>query len=232
MITTMTRFHHYLMVAISVLLLTSCSKKDEPTTLSVSPSNLEFSSDANESKSVNISCNADWMVTDHPDWLEVSQYSGQGDGHLTLTTKTDNSDTNRSGMVTIKANDKQSQVSVSQKATLLNVSPNSIELLSDKGSSVSFSINTGSGTQWTISNTPQWLSLSASSGTGSGSVTITAINTNDSSQPRSAQLIVNAGGRSAIVDVMQRAAYMADCKVGFKDIVILDNSVAFKYDIY
>ncbi len=226
----MAKLYHYFILAVFGLILASCSKKDEPTTLEVSPSKLEFSSAANESKSFNIVSNADWIITDHPDWLEVSQFSGRGNASVTLTSKT-NSTNFRTGVVEIMANDRYASITVWQNEAELSVSPNSMELLSEKGSSVSFSINTGASTKWTISNTPEWLSLSASSGTGNGSVTITALSTNQSSNPRSAQISIQAGGKTASVDVTQRAAYLANCQVGFKDIVILNNSVAFKYDI-
>lgn len=227
----MAKLYHYFSLAVFVLLLAACSKKDdEPTTLDVSPLKLEFSSAANESKSFTISTNADWIITDNPDWLEVSQFSGRGNARVTLTSKTNATDS-RSGVVEIRANDKYAAIAVWQNEAELSVSPNSMELLSDKGSSVSFSINTGMSTKWTIDNTPSWLSLSASSGMGSGSVTITALSTNESSNPRSAQISIKAGGKTTSVDVTQRAAYLANCKVGFKDILTLNNSVAFKYDI-
>ncbi len=111
----------------------------------------------------------------------------------------------------------------------LTVSPNSLELLSDKGSSVSFSITTNS--DWYISGLPDWLSLSAQSGTSNGSVTITALSTNNSSAERSTELIVSAGDKSSVVSVRQRASLVANCKVSFKDMLTMPTSIAFKYDI-
>lgn len=113
--------------------------------------------------------------------------------------------------------------------TTLTVSPNSLELLSDKGSTVSFMISTN--TDWTISGLPEWLSLSAMSGTSTGNIIVTALSANASSQERQAELTIYAGDKSSIVSIRQRASLIPNCKVGFKDILAMSTSVAFKYDI-
>lgn len=111
----------------------------------------------------------------------------------------------------------------------LTASPTSLQLLSDKGSSVSFSISTNS--EWTISGCPEWLSLSAMAGSMNGSVTVTALSSNSSASERTAELTITAGEKFTTVSVKQLASLVSDCSVGFKDILVMTNSVAFKYDI-
>lgn len=112
--------------------------------------------------------------------------------------------------------------------TTLTVSPNSLELLSDKGSSVSFNIT--SNTTWSISGLPDWISVSANSGTGNGTIIITSLSANDSAEERVADILVSAGDKSAVVNLKQRASLIANCKVGFKELLTMTTSVAFKYD--
>ncbi|MCM1490791.1 MAG: BACON domain-containing protein [Muribaculum sp.] len=113
--------------------------------------------------------------------------------------------------------------------TTLTVSPNSLELLSDKGSSVSFNIS--SNATWSLSGLPDWISVSAISGTGNGTVIVTSLSANDSAEERIANITVTADDKSAVVNLKQRASLIANCKVGFKDLLTMTTSAAFKYDI-
>lgn len=112
--------------------------------------------------------------------------------------------------------------------TTLSASPNSLELLSDKGSSVSFNIT--SNAAWSVSGLPDWISVSANSGTGNGTIIITALSSNDSAEERVANITVSADDKTVVVNLKQRASLVANCKVGFKDLLTMTTSVAFKYD--
>lgn len=112
--------------------------------------------------------------------------------------------------------------------TTLSASPNSLELLSDKGSSVSFNIV--SNADWSISGLPDWISVSANSGIGNGTIIVTALSSNDSAEERVADIIVSADDKTVVVNLKQRASLIANCKVGFKELLTMTTSVAFKYD--
>lgn len=111
----------------------------------------------------------------------------------------------------------------------LSVSPSNITLQSDRSASTTFVINcTGT---WTLQNNSDWLMTSASSGSGTTNITITALSANDTSSPRHAQISVFCDGETSTVEVTQLAEYSNECSVTFSDPYVMNNSVAFTYNI-
>lgn len=111
----------------------------------------------------------------------------------------------------------------------LTVSPQTLSLLSDKGATVSFTISCNS--NWTITEVPEWLNLSATSGSGDGSITVTALSSNNDDVVRTASIVVTSGDVAQQVSINQLAAFVGNCSVDFKDILTMASSIAFQYEI-
>lgn len=113
--------------------------------------------------------------------------------------------------------------------TSISVSPSQITLLSDKNSTASLTITANK--DWTLSNTADWLSVSASSGSGNTTVILTALSENASASSREATVTITSGESSTEVSVSQLGAFVDGCSVSFENIVIMTTSVAFKFDV-
>lgn len=116
----------------------------------------------------------------------------------------------------------------------LVVSPFQIQLTSEKDAKGSFTITTNE--EWSISNIPQWLTLSALSGQGTTTITVTAADENRNDEKRSAVIRVTAGSVSKDVTVDQLPAYTAGCRISVGNELILSNGfyadLTFDKDVY
>lgn len=107
-------------------------------TLSTTPSELKFGSEKSTKKTLQISCNGDWTITNLPDWIDVDPMGGKGDRVVTFTTRSENSTANeRKATVTITSGSSSVNVGLTQEAGLSScyVEPESIVTLA---SSVAF----------------------------------------------------------------------------------------------
>lgn len=107
----------------------------------------------------------------------------------------------------------------------ISVNPSSISLMSTEGNSTTFQIITGS--DWTVTNCPDWLNISAMSGHGNTSLTVTTIKANQSSTPRSAVLTIATASSEANLTVTQLAGLASGCDINVVDQVIMKGSAAF-----
>lgn len=107
----------------------------------------------------------------------------------------------------------------------LTVSPTDITIMSEKGSSGSFTITTDG--SWKAQSDSDWLLLSSTGGSGNATITITALSVNDSSSSRDAMIIITWGDNSTTVNVTQIGAFQANCNVEITNILALTTSVAF-----
>lgn len=150
------------------------------------------------------------------------------------------------------SDDKDEPDTPAVQESTLSVSPSSLSMLSTQNAQVSFNIR--SNTNWNITEVPDWLNLSAISGDGDTSITVTALSDNNSDEPRTAVIKITAVGNEtkaedgSITDeesdtdsgnntltcdltITQMAKYQANCRVEFKDIFTLANSMCFELDV-
>lgn len=109
----------------------------------------------------------------------------------------------------------------------LSVTPTEISLLSEKGSSASFTITTNGA--WVVSCASDWLHLSARNGNGNSMVTVTALTENFSSEVRTAQIQIQVGSLSQVVIVSQVAG-LSGVKVVPVNTVALYNQLAWEME--
>lgn len=89
----------------------------KPETLDVIPDSYEFD-DSGGTTSFTIRNNAEWVISDIPSWLTVSDVSGtSGTTIITVTASTNNTDYSRSAYITVSGVTKTKQITITQKYT-------------------------------------------------------------------------------------------------------------------
>ena len=100
----------YLYILAALALVAACDKPEQPSqggkddkkaTLSVFPSTETFEATPSEAKTVTLSSNTDWKVTEKDEWITVSPASGTGNASLNLSV-TRNTGVAREGKVTFQ----------------------------------------------------------------------------------------------------------------------------------
>ena len=106
----------------------------------------------------------------------------------------------------------------------ISVSPTSVSLLSDKGSTSSLTI-TASG-EWSLASCPEWLHVSATSGNGTTTLILTALSENWSSESRSAVLSFISGGNTASATISQLPSMSEGLEVQTSNMTIMSDGFA------
>lgn len=183
-----------------LLLVASCRKKVDvaftTTTVNVDALGGEVTA--------SLTSNGEWAVDSHPDWLTVSPIYGSGDTPLTLFVNVNEDIQARSGEVQVSTKDNKAVLTVTQEAAAavyLRVSPGSFQCdrLGD-----SFRINVESNVDWTITDVPEWITVSVTEGSHNGHIeAVVAPITGEISEDRQATLSVVGGGMREPVTVVQ-----------------------------
>lgn len=178
-----------------------------PALLSVSTNNLSVSATAGSTASFSVLSSAtSWNVSSSQPWLVASVRTGGGNQTITLTAAANPSVSSRTAVVTVSSAglpDQVIQVVQAGTAPILTVSSLSTDFISAGGTN---SLTVTSNTSWSVTNTASWLAVSPATGSGNQSVLVTA-QANTVASPRSATLLVQAGGLpQRIVTVSQAAA--------------------------
>ena len=211
----MKRYFLYLIIYIAAGAITACSdswneKYDDAVfegvltpSLSVSTSNLEFSSQAS-SQQLEVTSNTRWTATS-PDttWLTLSAYQGKGNASITVSAKANTSTTQgRSGTIRVTNGISSYAISVTQTALAkkLDVNPKTVEFSSQGGSST---ISVEANVEWTLTSSATWLKLSATQGKGNASITVTAEANTSTTQGRTATITLSSGSDMRKVEVSQ-----------------------------
>ena len=165
-----------------------------PSTLSVSPSTLEIGAGSGSTANFNITSNTSWSVSSNQTWITASSSSGSDNTSITLTASSNPTNQARSVTITVSASGVFSQtVTVTQDAgpATLYVSPTTLEISADAGSTETFNIT--SNTSWEVSSNETWISSSSASGSDNTTITLTA-SENPTNSTRTATITISASG--------------------------------------
>lgn len=177
--------------------------QDDTLSLGVSPSSLVLSRDSGSYESFSISSNSSWTAASGESWLDISPSADSGDASVTVTALSANtSSSSRTAIVTISSGGASETVLVTQDATQLQVSSQSVSLAPVAQSDISVFIT--SNVSWTASTSEPWLQVSPGSGSHNDSLLITATSANTGSSPRTATVTVSGGGQSKTINVVQQ----------------------------
>ena len=118
--------------------------------LRVTPSSLDFGSDNDDKKSLNINSNVSWNITLSYDWCHVSALSGTGDRELTVYCDNNTTNKNRNDVIRIITSSETWEVPVFQSATLyyLNATVKNLTFDGRKDETAKFQVQ--SNTKWSI----------------------------------------------------------------------------------
>lgn len=160
--------------------------------------------------------NTEWYLYSAPDWVNVSPSTGKGNANLTLSVKTNETSSTRSGSViilpkgltapTISAQTK-AEFTIEQTGPTISIDNADITFDGNGGTQT---VNVKADAPWSISSTQQgdnWLSITPVSGNGDATVTITAAPNNTRAQ-RSAYLTITMAGITKVVNIAQASKYI------------------------
>ncbi|MFR9519956.1 MAG: BACON domain-containing carbohydrate-binding protein [Rikenellaceae bacterium] len=170
-----------------------------------------FSSESNEvtdgagSFTLNVISNTDWEITTYNTWLTVSPSSGSGNATVTVSYTANTTSASRSGSIFGYTDDQDAQAShaVSQAAApYLTLDSTSESVTASSGS---LTIDVTSNTDWSVSESLDWVTVSPTSGSGNDSVTV-SYQANSNVSGRSGVITFSRGDTDVLFTLTQAAA--------------------------
>lgn len=104
----------------------------------------------------------------------------------------------------------------------LEVTPTSVELGGDIGTSAT--VNLKANADWFTTSSPEWVSLSTSSGQGDTRIVVTATSKNNSLDAREGKIIFKCDDKSVEVKVKQRSGLKTDISTNVSDLLFSSTS--------
>lgn len=164
-------------------------------TLSIDKSNITFGPTAN-TQVVNITSNTAWTATSNANWCVVTANASS----ISLSVSTNNTTSQRTATVTVKAGGLTKTVTVKQDAPTLSLSQTEMAFAPENGQA---SFNVISNAEWTATSNADWCKLSTSSGTGNKTIDVN-ITANNGTALRTATITVKTiGGLTKTITVKQ-----------------------------
>ena len=158
----MKRFFYLL--ASAALLLSSCSKDEEPY-LKINPESLSFDGGAT-TQSVLIESNTTWEISGTKDWVSINKTSGQGDETINITV-IENDGLDRECSLNFTSSATVATLKISQTGRPnLSVSEQALTFDS-KAAEKEITLKTNK--DWTVQNSCDWITVTPSSGKASDS---------------------------------------------------------------
>ncbi len=135
---------------------------------------LRFENTASSSK-LDINTDGNWTVTTSNDWISVSPATGHGNGQTTVTVKANDSDDERTGLLTVTVGETTQYVNVVQNGRYFTINYGASSALPSTGGTIDLSIATNQTWTAAIKNGSSWLTLSATQGQGNAKLVISAL---------------------------------------------------------
>lgn len=170
----------------------SITQQSASTALGVSPASLSFPS-AGGTIPVSVTSNTTWTASESLSWLSLSTSGGTNSGTVNVTCTVNTDTAARSGVITFSGIGALTQtVAVTQQGASLfmSVAPASLTFTALSGSQ---NLSITSNTSWTLSESLDWLSLSATSGSNNGAIVVTC-GTNTGTSVRSGTITLSGTG--------------------------------------
>ena len=175
--------------------------------LSVSSTSLNFTA-FGEQQTFIVTSNTDWIISSSAPWLTVYPTSGSNNATVTVTSAENTATTQRTATITVSGTGVTAQtISITQAAAsiipTLSVSPTSLNFAAS-GERQAFSIV--SNTDWTVSSSDSWVTVSLSSGSNDGTITVTAVANSDTIRRAATVTVSGTGVAAQTISVTQNAA--------------------------
>ena len=159
----------FMFVAALALALIGCRK---PVEVSFAFNEKEVASEG-QTFDLGLESNGDWTITTSAEWVSATPNSGSGNATLSVTASPNTTSDSRTAKVTATTKDNTAELTLTQNGgEYIMINPTSIQSSEEGGD---YTVDVTSNFQWTITDVPSWLSLSATSGTGSETVVVTVL---------------------------------------------------------
>ena len=202
------------MLAIMSAVLVSCTKSeinedngnppDEPVyEISIYPKDLTFGAKGGD-QTVTVTSSEDWYLDGESDWCKVSTLYGSNGDKVTFSADPyENTAEERTATFTFYCGDRDVELIVTQEAKVYSISVEPKELTFEvEGGEKEITIT--SSDNWSLSNVPEWISLSEEEGEN-GAVVIVTVEYNNETDTRSGDILFICGDKDAKVSVTQQA---------------------------
>lgn len=169
-------------------------KQEGDRPLSISANKIVFNSSGG-TKAITVQTNDTWQISSNTNsWIRVSKHGNQ----LSLSAKENNSTSQRSGTIVIKAGNKEKAVNISQRGNQLNLSVSSDELKFDSYGGTK-TITVTSNSTWQIGkNVASWAHL-----TKNGNQLTIKVDCNTNASSRTDWLSIRMGSKEKRINVSQ-----------------------------
>ena len=181
--------------------------------LQISPSSLTVDAEAGSSASAHIASDMGWQISGGCDWLSYTPVNGNGDGNVTFTALSENTDfTSRTCVITVTStNNTQQSITIVQRgqqpyleAEVTEPVSGTTGILEHVNSSCNIEIL--SNVAWTVEANVNWIGFSQVNGEGNTQLTVTALSENVNCLVRYATITIsNQYGQSVFLRVMQNS---------------------------
>lgn len=150
-----------------------------------------------------VTANAPWTAVSNADWIAIDKEEGPlGETEVTVTVRENGTGVDRSGTVSFINKTVTTILTVNQGNEFVNVSE---EKVSTTKTQATFDVT--SNTDWTVTSSEAWATVSPAEGTGNGTVNVTMEAIPAGTGSRKAQITVAAKGDasvSAVVELEQK----------------------------
>ncbi|HIZ85529.1 MAG TPA: hypothetical protein IAC04_03465, partial [Candidatus Coprenecus stercoravium] len=217
----------FLTIALMLVGLLSCNRKEETIAYSISLDidNASFESDPFE-MSVNIYSNGKWILTSEDDdsWCEASAYKGTGDAEITFKAEPNMDTTDRSiryQIYVLQNEDEPAELLITQRAHIYSISVNH-QTLSFNADGGRKDMVVSSSDEWTLEVEDDWCTPSVSSGNDGDTVTFSVNEYFETDEDRTTTAVFSCGNKKSQVKIKQASVTHA--------IAIIPEDLAFGAD--
>lgn len=216
-----------LLISLSIFGLSACGSDDEEqpkTTLEVNVQELFFEGKSGASQRLAISSNANWEITQMPDWLWANATNGTGNRNVDFYTTMANMDmAERSSIVVIEAEGKTVTITVTQAKAETTLEADLTELEFEGTSTLWKYVTITSNRAWEVTSCPEWIDMNLKSGEGVTEVRISPTSTNSELTTREGEIVITSDDKTISITVRQKSQY-ADCSATVENAIIMSDN--------
>lgn len=160
------------------------------------------------SNTLDISTDGDWTVTTSDGWITVAPSSGHGNGQVTVTVEANETDNERTGLLSVAVGGTVQYVNVVQKGRYFTIDRGPSASLPSKGGTIELGIATNQAWTAAVKNQSSWLALSATQGQGDAKLVISAQD-NPSLESRTDTIVFTPANKQGVkLAVKQAGRYL------------------------
>ena len=161
------------------------------------------------SATLTITTDGAWTATPANDWITVTPTSGQGNAELTVSVAANDSDNERTGMITVMVGNTARYVNVVQQGRYFTIDRPTSASLPSTGGTIELGIATNQTWTATIADGSTWLALSATQGEGNAHLVVSVTDNPNLNSRTDTIVFTPANGRQGIkLTVTQAGRYL------------------------